>query len=81
MSGAGPAASDGYDRRRFLQRSAALSAAAEDRLLAVVGAYQAITDRHLRRPPEPPAAAARAHAAGAGAAPQLTPEDVIEQTQ
>jgi hypothetical protein len=28
---------------------------AEDRLLAVVGAYQAITDWHLRRPPEPPA--------------------------
>jgi hypothetical protein len=53
---------------------------AEDRLLAVVGAYQAITDWHLRRPPEPPAAAARARAAAA-AAPQLTPEDVIEQTQ
>jgi Asp-tRNA(Asn)/Glu-tRNA(Gln) amidotransferase A subunit family amidase len=53
---------------------------AEDRLLAVVGAYQAITDWHLRRPPEPPAAAARARAAGA-AVPQLTPEDVIAQTQ
>jgi aspartyl-tRNA(Asn)/glutamyl-tRNA(Gln) amidotransferase subunit A len=53
---------------------------AEDRLLAVVGAYQAITNWHLRRPPEPPAAAARARAVGA-AAPQLTPEDVIAQTQ
>jgi len=55
---------------------------AEDRLLAVVGAYQAVTDWHLRRPPDPPAATrARIRAADAADALQLTPEDVVEQTQ
>ncbi|MEE6260782.1 amidase [Plantactinospora sonchi] len=32
----------------------------EDRLLSVVGAYQAVTDWHRRRPADPPAAGARA---------------------
>ncbi len=55
---------------------------AEDRLLAVVGAYQAMTDWHTRRPPDPPASArARIRAAGDGGELQLTPDDVVEQTQ
>jgi len=49
---------------------------AEDRLLALVGAYQAATDWHLRRPADPAAApAARADR------PRLTAEEVEEQTQ
>jgi Asp-tRNA(Asn)/Glu-tRNA(Gln) amidotransferase A subunit family amidase len=49
---------------------------AEDRLLALAGAYQAATDWHLRRPEDPaPAAAARA------ARPRLTAEDVEVLTQ
>ncbi len=52
---------------------------AEDRLLALAGAYQAVTDWHLRRPEDPaPAAAARAAAA---ARPRLTAEDVEQLTQ
>ena len=41
----------------------------EQRLLSVVAAYQAVTDFHLRRPPDPtlPAAAATARAGAAGA--------------
>ncbi|WP_328418053.1 amidase [Micromonospora sp. NBC_00389] len=52
---------------------------AEDRLLSVVAAYQAVTDWHLRRPTDPPTAAAR------GAAPaealRLTAEEVAELSQ
>lgn len=52
---------------------------AEDRLLSVVAAYQAVTDWHLRRPADPPTAAAR------GAAPaealRLTAEEVAELSQ
>ncbi len=40
---------------------------AEDRLLAVVGAYQAISDWHQRRPPEPPPAVARPSRGGRAA--------------
>jgi Asp-tRNA(Asn)/Glu-tRNA(Gln) amidotransferase A subunit family amidase len=61
---------------------------AEDRLLAVVAAYQAVTDWHLRRPPDPavpmaPLAAARSASAGPVAEPSLvlTAEDAIEQSQ
>ena len=50
----------------------------EDRLLSVVAAYQAVTDWHLRRPADPPVAAARARAADA---PRLTAEEVAELTQ
>lgn len=52
---------------------------AEDRLLSVVAAYQATTDWHLRRPADPPAAAARAERAAE--APRLTAEQVAELTQ
>ncbi|MFF4875168.1 amidase [Micromonospora sp. NPDC000668] len=52
---------------------------AEDRLLSVVAAYQAVTDWHLRRPADPATAAAR------GAAPaealRLTAEEVAELSQ
>ena len=52
---------------------------AEDRLLAVVGAFQAATDWHERRPADPePAAAARRSAAER---PRLTAEDVERETQ
>lgn len=52
---------------------------AEDRLLALVGAYQAVTDWHLRRPADPaPAAGARAARAGR---PRLTAEEVERVTQ
>jgi Asp-tRNA(Asn)/Glu-tRNA(Gln) amidotransferase A subunit family amidase len=51
---------------------------AEDRLLALAGAYQAATDWHLRRPEDPvPAAAVRA----AAERPRLTAEDVERLTQ
>jgi Asp-tRNA(Asn)/Glu-tRNA(Gln) amidotransferase A subunit family amidase len=40
---------------------------AEDRLLSVVAAYQAVTDWHWRRPPNPPAAASAARTAALGA--------------
>ncbi len=53
---------------------------AEDRLLSVVAAYQAVTDWHLRRPADPPAAAAT-HRAAAADAPRLTAEQVAELTQ
>lgn len=52
---------------------------AEDRLLSVVGAYQAVSDHHLRRPADPvaPAAAARR------AAPtlRLTPEEALAASE
>ena len=52
---------------------------AEDRLLALAGAYQAATEWHLRRPADPaPAAAARAALA---ARPRLTAEEVEVLTQ
>lgn len=50
---------------------------AEDRLLALAGAYQAVTDWHLRRPDDP-AALARAAAARR---PRLTAEDVERTMQ
>ncbi|GGM21981.1 MULTISPECIES: amidase [Micromonospora] len=53
----------------------------EDRLLSVVAAYQAVTDWHWRRPPDPaPAPPATARAA-APAALRLTAEEVAELTQ
>jgi hypothetical protein len=50
----------------------------EDRLLSIVAAYQAVTDWHWRRPPNPPAgmvarAAAPAH--------RLTADEVAALTQ
>ena len=51
---------------------------AEDRLLALAGAYQAVTDWHERRPADPaPATVARA----AASAPKLTAEEVERLTQ
>ncbi|GAA0503537.1 glutamyl-tRNA(Gln) amidotransferase subunit A [Paractinoplanes deccanensis] len=54
----------------------------EDRLLSVVGAYQALTDWHHRRPVDPvaPAASARSRTA-AGDRGRLTAEDVADQMQ
>ncbi|MGW3607698.1 amidase [Micromonospora sp. NPDC005161] len=53
---------------------------AEDRLLSVVAAYQAVTDWHLRRPADPPT-----DAGARGAAPaqvlRLTAEEVAELSQ
>jgi Asp-tRNA(Asn)/Glu-tRNA(Gln) amidotransferase A subunit family amidase len=59
---------------------------AEDRLLTVVAAYQALSDWHLRRPadppPPPPTGAATAAARTALASrPQLTADDVVAQMQ
>ncbi|MFC0508958.1 amidase [Micromonospora costi] len=51
---------------------------AEDRLLSVVAAYQAVSDWHHRRPADPPAAAARMRV---DEAPRLTAEQVAELTQ
>ncbi|RGC65912.1 Glutamyl-tRNA(Gln) amidotransferase subunit A [Micromonospora sp. MW-13] len=52
----------------------------EDRLLSVVAAYQAVTDWHWRRPPDPvPAPAAARGAAPAGL--RLTAEEVAELAQ
>jgi Asp-tRNA(Asn)/Glu-tRNA(Gln) amidotransferase A subunit family amidase len=51
---------------------------AEDRLLALVGAYQAVTDWHLRRPADPVVALA---ARAVSERPRLTAEEVEEQTQ
>ncbi|GIJ29300.1 glutamyl-tRNA(Gln) amidotransferase subunit A [Micromonospora qiuiae] len=53
---------------------------AEDRLLSVVAAYQAVTDWHLRRPADPPAVAGT-HRAAIADAPRLTAEQVAELTQ
>ncbi|MFY1631690.1 amidase [Solwaraspora sp. WMMB335] len=56
---------------------------AEDRLLSVAAAYQAVTDWHWQRPPNPPdaaPAAARTTAATASRG-RLTAEDVVELTQ
>jgi len=44
----------------------------EDRLLAVAAAYQAVTDFHLRRPPDPTAPAMGARTARAAAGPVAT---------
>ncbi|MEU5941078.1 amidase [Micromonospora sp. NPDC047548] len=54
---------------------------AEDRLLSVVAAYQAVTDWHLRRPADPPSAAARTHSEPSAETPRLTAEQVAELTQ
>jgi Asp-tRNA(Asn)/Glu-tRNA(Gln) amidotransferase A subunit family amidase len=51
----------------------------EDRLLSVVAAYQAVTDWHHRRPPNPPASAGTARAAAPR--PRLTAEQVAELSQ
>ncbi|MCO1597491.1 amidase [Micromonospora sp. RHAY321] len=53
---------------------------AEDRLLSVVAAYQAVTDWHLRRPADPPAAAGARRAAPAEEL-RLTAEEVAELSQ
>jgi Asp-tRNA(Asn)/Glu-tRNA(Gln) amidotransferase A subunit family amidase len=50
----------------------------EDRLLAIVAAYQAVTDWQWRRPADPPVAAARAAVPGRG---RLTADDVLAQTE
>jgi aspartyl-tRNA(Asn)/glutamyl-tRNA(Gln) amidotransferase subunit A len=49
---------------------------AEDRLLALAGAYQAVTDWHLRRPADPALALA-----AAGGRPRLTAEDVEREME
>jgi Asp-tRNA(Asn)/Glu-tRNA(Gln) amidotransferase A subunit family amidase len=49
---------------------------AEDRLLALAGAYQAATDWHLRRPADPALALA-----AAGGRPRLTAEDVEREME
>ena len=56
---------------------------AEDRLLAVAAAYQALTDWHWRRPPDPAAASSAAARGGAlaGARPRLTAAEAAEQSQ
>jgi Asp-tRNA(Asn)/Glu-tRNA(Gln) amidotransferase A subunit family amidase len=51
---------------------------AEDHLLALVGAYQAVTDWHVQRPADPVAALA---ARAVSERPRLTAEEVEEQTQ
>ena len=50
---------------------------AEDRLLSVVAAYQAVTDWHTRRPADPPAGAGAARAAR----PRLTADEVALLSQ
>ncbi|TDD65220.1 amidase [Jiangella aurantiaca] len=58
---------------------------AEDRLLAVAAAYQALTDWHWRRPADPvaagAAAGARSLASAAAARPRLTAAEAAEQSQ
>ncbi|SDL99233.1 amidase [Nonomuraea jiangxiensis] len=51
---------------------------AEDRLLSVVAAYQAVSDWHWRRPPDPAPAQARAAAPERG---RVTAEEAAEQSQ
>ncbi|MEV0727325.1 amidase [Polymorphospora sp. NPDC050346] len=53
---------------------------AEDRLLSVVAAYQAVTDWHWRRPVDPPVAGAQARTAP-GSRGRLTAEEVAELSQ
>ncbi|WP_199723451.1 amidase [Micromonospora sp. CV4] len=53
---------------------------AEDRLLSVVAAYQAVTDWHLRRPADPPTDAG-ARGAVPAPVPRLTAEEVAELSQ
>ncbi|MDG4832004.1 amidase [Solwaraspora sp. WMMD1047] len=53
---------------------------AEDRLLSVVAAYQAVTDWHWRRPPDPAPAAAAARTTAAAPL-RLTAEEVAKQSQ
>ncbi|MEV6707149.1 amidase [Micromonospora wenchangensis] len=52
----------------------------EDRLLSVVAAYQAVTDWHLRRPADPPAATATGRSA-APAGLRLTADQVAQLSQ
>lgn len=59
---------------------------AEDRLLSLAAAYQAVTDWHLRRPPEPSAESTRrAGPPGPGAPPddrgRITAEEIMELTE
>ncbi|MDG4765951.1 amidase [Solwaraspora sp. WMMD406] len=57
---------------------------AEDRLLSVVAAYQAVSDWHWQRPPNPPTAAPSAAARAATATAsrgRLTAEEVADLTQ
>jgi Asp-tRNA(Asn)/Glu-tRNA(Gln) amidotransferase A subunit family amidase len=51
----------------------------EDRLLSLAAAYQAVTDFHVQRPPDPVLPLARAGAGAPGI--QLTAEDVERETQ
>ena len=55
---------------------------AEQRLLALAGAYQAVTDWHLRRPPDPQEAPAGARSRdGLAGRPRLTPDEAFERSQ
>nr|MDT0662957.1 amidase [Micromonospora sp. DSM 115978] len=54
---------------------------AEDRLLSVVAAYQAATDWHWRRPPDPVAGPASAARTMTATPPRLTAEEVADQSQ
>ncbi|MFC0528897.1 amidase [Phytohabitans kaempferiae] len=54
---------------------------AEERLLSVVAAYQAVTDWHWRRPPNPPAAGGPALRSAMPDRGRLTAEDVVAQMQ
>ncbi|MEV6801744.1 amidase [Micromonospora rifamycinica] len=53
----------------------------EDRLLSVVAAYQAVTDWHLRRPADPPAAPATAGRSAVPAGLRLSAEEVARLSQ
>jgi Asp-tRNA(Asn)/Glu-tRNA(Gln) amidotransferase A subunit family amidase len=53
---------------------------AEDRLLSVVAAYQAVTDWHWRRPPNPPTSASAFRSAAPDRG-RLTAEEVAAQSQ
>jgi Asp-tRNA(Asn)/Glu-tRNA(Gln) amidotransferase A subunit family amidase len=53
----------------------------EDRLLSVVAAYQAVTDWHWRRPPNPPAIAASSRVASAAGSIRLTAAEVADLSQ
>ena len=53
----------------------------EDRLLALVAAYQAVTDFHLRRPPDPVVVAPMAARAAASSELRITAEEVEALTE
>jgi hypothetical protein len=53
----------------------------EDRLLSIVAAYQAVSDWHWRRPPNPPAAGVAARSLAPSGGERLTAEQVAELTQ